>query len=164
MYFRNYKLSKTWFNHSLESAISEPPSTVNVLMGAKNLWNLHRSTFAIFFYHSEGKWLGKDLHDQILKSEGCLLTHWLAMASILFRIARIWSSLFKCNYLKNKKLFLNFLFHLWNLHQILKIFEKNIIVIANVFPKLQNVKDLVKPLSRKHRFRTSFDTRHVNGC
>ena len=164
MYFRNYKLSKTWFNHSLESAISEPPSTVNVLMGARNLWNLHRSTFAIFFNHSEGKWIGKDLPNQNLKFEGCLLTHWLPMASILFRIARIWSSLFKCNYLKNKKLFLNFLFHLWNLHQILKIFEKYIIVIANVFSKLQNVKDLVKPLSRKHRFRTSFDTRHVNGC
>ena len=30
--------------------------------------------------------------------------------------------------------------------------------MANVFPKLQTVKDLVKPLSRKRRFRTSFDS------
>ena len=37
MYFRNYRLSKTWLNDSLESTISEPPLTVNVLMGAKYL-------------------------------------------------------------------------------------------------------------------------------
>ena len=33
MSFRNYRLSKAWLNHSLESAVSEPPSKVNVLMG-----------------------------------------------------------------------------------------------------------------------------------
>ena len=38
------------------------------------------------------------------------------------------------------------------------------IVVANVFPKLQTVKDLVKRLSRKHHFRTSFDSQRVNGC
>ena len=37
MYFPNYRLSKTWLNHSLESAVSEPPSTVTRLMGAKHL-------------------------------------------------------------------------------------------------------------------------------
>ena len=70
----------------------------------------------------------------------CVLTHWLRMTSILFGIVTICSSLFKCSFLKNEKLFLNFLFHLWNLHQILNIFEKKIIVIANVFPRLQTVK------------------------
>ena len=35
------------------------------------------------------------------------------------------------------------------------------IVKANVFPKLQIVQDLVKPLSRKHCFGTSFDSQHV---
>ena len=34
-------------------------------------------------------------------------------------------------------------------------------VIANVFPKLQNIKDLVRPHSKKHRFRTSFDGENV---
>ena len=38
------------------------------------------------------------------------------------------------------------------------------IVIAYLFPKLQNVKELVKPLSRKRRFRTSFDNQLVNVC
>ena len=35
------------------------------------------------------------------------------------------------------------------------------IVIANVFPKLQTVKILVRPLSKKRRFRTRFDSQHV---
>ena len=38
------------------------------------------------------------------------------------------------------------------------------IVIANVFPKLQTVKDLFKKLSRKGRFRTSLNRQYVNGC
>ena len=99
-----------------------------------------------------------------MKSEGCLLTHWLTMRIIPLGILGICSSLFKFNYLRNGKLFLNFLFHLWNLHQILKIFEKKMIAITNVFPKLKTAKDLVKKLSRKGRFRTSFDSQNVNGC
>ena len=43
-------------------------------------------------------------------------------------------SRFNSNYIKNEKLFLDFIFfHLWNLHQILNIFEKKRIVIAKVF-------------------------------
>ena len=48
----------------------------------------------------------------------------LPMASILFSITRICNSQLKCNYLKNKKHFLNFLFHCRNLHEILNILEK----------------------------------------
>ena len=64
-------------------------------------------------------------------------TRGLAIPSILFRILRICRSLFKYNYLKNRKHFLSVLFHLWTLHQILNISKKKKIVIANVFPKLQ---------------------------
>ena len=70
---------------------------------------------------------------------GFLLTHGLHITSILFRIVRIWRSLFKSSYLKNKKHFLGFLFHLWNLDQIWNVFKKRKIVIANVFPKLATV-------------------------
>ena len=80
---------------------------------------------------------------------------------ILFRIVRNWSSLFKWNYLKNKKLFVNFWLRLWNLHHTWNVFEKNMTVIGNVFPKLLIVKDLVKKLSKKHRFWTSFDSQLV---
>ena len=86
------------------------------------------------------------------------------MKCILFGIVRICSSILKWNYLKNEKHFLHFLSHLWNLHQILNTLEKKMIVIANVFPKLQTVKKLVKPLCRKRRFRTSFDSQRVNWC
>ena len=35
------------------------------------------------------------------------------------------------------------------------------IVIANVFLKLQTVKTLLRTLSKKRRFRTRFDSQHV---
>ena len=85
------------------------------------------------------------------------------MRTILLGILRISSSLLKCSYLKNKKHLLKFLSDLWNLHQVLNISKKNMMVIANVFPKLETVKDLIKLLSRKNRCRTSFDSQRVNG-
>ena len=84
------------------------------------------------------------------------------MRTIPLGILGIWSS--KCNYLRNEKPFLNFLFSLWNLQQILKLLKRKMIAIANVFPRLQAVKDLVRPLSKKCRFRTSSDSQNVNGC
>ena len=92
-----------------------------------------------------------------------LLTYWLPMTIILFGIARIWRSLFTRNYLKNEKLFLSCLFHFWILQLILNIFKKRNSVIANVCPILQTVKDLVRPISKKHCFRTSFDSQLVKG-
>ena len=83
------------------------------------------------------------------------------MTSMLFRILRTCDSLLKRNYIKNEKLSLNFLFNLWSLHQLLNIFLKKKIVMAIVFPKLQTVKDLVRPFSKKCSFRTSFDSQHV---
>ena len=77
----------------------------------------------------------------LLKSEiiGMFVNTWTADYKYPLRIRRICRSLFKCNYLKNKKHFLGFSFHLWNLHQILNIFEKKKILIANIFPKLTTV-------------------------
>ena len=83
------------------------------------------------------------------------------MPSILFGILTICSSLFKWNYLKTEKLFLNFSFRFCVLHQNLNIFNSKMIVIANAFPKLQTLKNLVRTLSKKRRFRTSFDSQHV---
>ena len=96
-----------------------------------------------------------------MKSQGALLTHTLPLASILFNIATICNSQFKCNYLKNEKHFLNFLLHFWNLHQILNILKKKMIFIANVCPILQTVKNFVTPLCKKRRFGTRFDSQHV---
>ena len=132
-----------------------------MLKGPKHLWNLHERTFIIFFHHYEGKWFRKYLRYCSLKSQGCLLTLLLPITSIVFRIVRICRSLFKCIYLKNQKLFLSYLFDLWNLAQIWNIFKEKKNVIANVVPNWQTVKDLVRPLSKEHLFRTSFDSQHV---
>ena len=37
------------------------------------------------------------------------------------------------------------------------------IVIAPLFRKLETMKDLDRPLSNKHRFRTPLDSEHVKG-
>ena len=90
-----------------------------------------------------------------------MLRHGLPITSILFRIVRIYRSLFKSRYLKNKKHFLGFLFRLWNLHQIWNIFKKKKIVIANVFPKLATVQGLVTPLTIQRRLKISFYSQHT---
>ena len=46
---------------------------------------------------------------------------------------------------------------------MLNIFEKKMIVLATLFRKLQAVKDFVRPLYKKHSFRTPFDSQHVKG-
>ena len=108
------------------------------------------------------KWMALNLSSVVNGLRNILFrTLWLLMTSILFRILRISRSQLKCNYLKNRKLFLNFLFHFRILYHLLNILKKKMIVIANVFPKLKTVKDLVRPLAKKHRFRTPLDNQHV---
>ena len=63
--------------------------------------------------------------------------------------------------LKRKKHFLGLLFHLINLHQILKIFKKMKILTANVFPKLATAWSVETPLIIQRRLKTSFDIQHV---
>ena len=46
------------------------------------------------------------------------------MASILFKIVKFATPNSNATICKIKKHFLNFLFHFWNLHQILNIFKK----------------------------------------
>ena len=58
-------------------------------------------------------------------------------------------------------LFLNFLFHFWILYQILNILKEKMIVIANVFRKLQTVKIFVTKFSQEDRFKTPFGSQHV---
>ena len=97
------------------------------------------------------------------ETQGVFVNTLAVITSILLGIVRICSSLFKSNYLKNEKPFLSFFFLLWNLHQILKTFGKEVIVIANMFSRLQTVKDLGRTLSQKRRFRTSFNSQYVKG-
>ena len=59
------------------------------------------------------------------------------------------------------KTFSHFLFHFLNLHNTLNILKGKIIVIANVFPKLEIVKKFVRTLSKKCRFRKCFESQLV---
>ena len=83
------------------------------------------------------------------------------MTSIFLVKVRICHNQLKYNYRKRKKPFNNFLLRFWNLHQILKILKKRMTFIAYAFPKLQLAKDFVRPMSKKHRFRTPFNSQHV---
>ena len=62
---------------------------------------------------------------------------------------------------EKRKIYFNFLLYFWNIHQISNILKENMIVIANVFPTFQTVKILLRPLSKKHCFRTRFDNTPV---
>ena len=141
MYFRNYRLWKTSSDHCVKSAISEHALRVNMWKCPKYSQNLPEITFIMCDHNFERSSFGKCLPYQSVKSWGCFLTHWVPRASILLKISRICHSQFKCNYLKSKKLFRKILFHLWNVHQISNILRQKMMVIANVFPKLQTVKN-----------------------
>ena len=62
---------------------------------------------------------------------------------------------------EKREAFSDFLFHFWNLHKILNILKKNMMVIAKVYPKLQSVKNFLTPLCKKCRFGPRLDSRHV---
>ena len=55
------------------------------------------------------------------------------------------------------------LIHFWNLHQVLNILKKKMVVIATLFWKLKTVKDLFRFLSKNNRFRIPFDSQDVKG-
>ena len=66
-----------------------------------------------------------------------MLTRWLRMTSILFLIETIKRNQFRYYFLRNKKFFLIFSLHFWNLYQIFNIFKQKMTLISDVFPKLR---------------------------
>ena len=62
---------------------------------------------------------------------------------------------------KTKSFFSIFCSIYWNLRHILNILKEKMIVIPNVFPKLQTVKNLFRTLSKGRRFSVCFDSQHV---
>ena len=82
------------------------------------------------------------------------------MTSILFLTENIWRNQFGSNYLKKEKLFLNFFLRFRNLHEILNICQKKMSFIADLFAKLRTPKNFVRYMSKKSRFKGSFDWQH----
>ena len=64
----------------------------------------------IVFDHCEGNSVGENLSYWYEMFQKCFLRHWLAVTTIPFVIETIYSSHFRCSYLKNNKSFLNFFF------------------------------------------------------
>ena len=85
------------------------------------------------------------------------------MTSIPAAICRVFCNNFKHFYLKNARLFLDFLLHFWNVHKILNILKKRMSVLAQKFQKLLFPKEVAIETSRKSFFRTPFGNQRVNG-
>ena len=71
------------------------------------------------------------------------------MAGIVFLTEAIYCNIFRCNYLRNENLFLNFSFfsffwHFLNLDSILNIFKKKMTLTADVFLNLRTPKNVVR--------------------
>ena len=50
---------------------------------------------------------------------------------------------FKRHYLKNKRLFVDFLLDFWNVHEIYNILKKKMSILAELFQKLWTAKEVV---------------------
>ena len=85
------------------------------------------------------------------------------MTSIPAAICRIFCNNFKRLFLKNGRLFLDFLFHFWNVHKIYNILKKRMSYLAILFPKLLFPKEVATETSRKSCFRTPFGNQRING-
>ena len=92
-----------------------------------------------------------------------MLPHWPLMTSIPAAICRIFFNNFKRYYLKNGRLFLYFLLHIWNVHEIQNILKKRMRVLEKLFPKLLFRKEIATEASRRSCFRTPFGNQRVKG-
>ena len=126
----------------------------------KHCCDLKHSTVTIFSDHFEGNWVGKSLFESEAKPYKCLLTHWRLMTSILFLTETIQRNQFGSSYLKNEKLFLNFLLRFRSLDSILNVCKNKMTFIADLFPILRTPKNVVRYMSKKSRFKGPFDRQH----
>ena len=85
------------------------------------------------------------------------------MKSIPVARCRIFCNNFKSLYLKNRRLFLDFLLHFWNVHEIHSNPKKRMSVLAKLFLILLFWKEIATEMSRRSCFRTSLGNQRVNG-
>ena len=58
-------------------------------------------------------------------------------------MCRISGNKFKRHYLKNKTVFVDFLFYFWNVHEIYNILKKKMSILAQLFQKWWIAKEVV---------------------
>ena len=79
------------------------------------------------------------------------------MTSIVFLTEVIYCNIFRWNYLRNEKYFLTFFLNFLNLDPILKCFENEMTLRADVFLNLGTLKNVVRKMSKMSRFRQPFN-------
>ena len=84
------------------------------------------------------------------------------MTSVPAAICRIFCNNFKRYYLKNGRLFLDFLLHFRNVHEIYHILKKMMSVLASLFPILLFRKEVATETSRRSRLKKPFGNERVN--
>ena len=156
MYFQYYRLSKTRLDHILKSVVFRSSFDSQQVKGSQTLVT---STWEQFYHISSLLWREKILRISFLvKFEifGVSVNKLTADDKYPVWDFENISSLFNCNYVKHERFNLDNLFHWENLRQILNIFKKKKVVIANVPPILQTVKDSVIPHFKKRCFQNLF--------
>ena len=144
MYFWTDELRKSWLGKWLKSPVSEDPATSNMVNGPKYCSKMKDNALTIFIDPCEDTSGWKSLSEGYAESSDCFLTHCLVITSILFLIETIYSKIFRCNYIRNEKYFLNFSLNFFNLNLVLNIFKKQMTLIADVFLKLGTPKEVVR--------------------
>ena len=81
----------------------------------------------------------------------------------LLIVERNYRNHFKRNYLKNRKVFLIFLFHYWKLHKMLHILKKRISLITEMFWKFLTPENVFHWIPKSSCFRRPFASQSVRG-
>ena len=82
------------------------------------------------------------------------------MTSIPLLVEKIECTQFRCNYLKNRRSFLNLFAGFFESALNFEHFQKKMTLIAYVFPKLPTTKNVLRQMSKSSRFREPVDRRH----
>ena len=85
------------------------------------------------------------------------------MTCILLITERNSHSKFQWNYFQNQKHFLELSLRFWNLHKILSILKKMMILITLIFPEILIPKNVVTWMPQSSCFRTPFGSKPVKG-
>ena len=113
---------------------------------------LHESAFIMFFHHFEESWLGNvSICFNALTADGKYPFHYCQNLQLPIQMQLS----------EKRKTFSQFFVWFLESTSNFKHFRKKMMVIANMFPKLQTVKNFITPLCKKCRFSTRLDNRHV---
>ena len=119
---------------------------------AKHCCNQHHSTFSILIDHCQVHWVAKSLSHIQAKSSDCFLSHWLTIKNYPVLNRHNLTIPIQMQLPQNKKSFLIFLLHFWNVTWIFELLTKKMTLIDFVIPKLRPLetrwdKDLKSPIS-----------------